>query len=71
MIEFEGQFKRWGNSVGLRLSKKDLFRNRFRLNQKVKILVLPERNVLKETFGTLKFKKSTEKIMKEIDEGWK
>jgi len=28
-----------------------------------------ESNVLKETFGKVKFKKSTKQMMKEIDEG--
>ena len=67
MIELEGEFKKWGNSAGLRVSKKDLFKNKFRFNEKVKILVLPSKNVLKETFGTGKFKGSTEKLLKESD----
>ena len=67
MIEIEGQLKRWGNSVGLRLSKRDLVRSKFRINQKVKVLVVPERNVLKETFGTGKFKGSTAKLLKQVD----
>ena len=67
MVEFEGEFKRWGNSAGLRVSKKDLIKNRFRFNEKVRILVLPKKNVLKETFGTGKFKGSTEKLLKQVD----
>ena len=67
MIEIDGQLKKWGNSIGLRLSKKDLFRNRFKLNQKVKVLIVPERNILKETFGTGKFRGSTEKLLKQVD----
>ena len=67
MIEIDGQLKKWGNSIGLRLSKKDLSRNRFKLNQKVKVLIVPERNILKETFGTGKFRGSTEKLLKQVD----
>ena len=67
MIELEGEFKKWGNSAGLRVSKKDLVKNKFRFNEKVRILVLPSKNVLRETFGTLKFKKSVEQIMRETD----
>ena len=36
-------------------------------NKKYKKLVRPKKNILKETFGTAKFKKSTEQMMKEID----
>jgi len=67
MIELEGEFKKWGNSAGLRVSKKDLVKNKFRFNEKVRILVLPSKNVLRETFGTGKFKGSTEKLLKESD----
>ena len=70
MIEVEGEIKKWGNSLALRLSKKDLKKTKFRVNQKVKALIIPETNVLKETFGTLKFKKSTDQMMREVDEGW-
>ena len=67
MIELEGEFKKWGNSAGLRVSKKDLVKNKFRFNEKVRILDLPSKNVLRETFGTGKFKGSTEKLLKESD----
>ena len=70
MIEVEGEIKKWGNSLALRLSKKDLKKTNFRVNQKVKALIVPTKNVLKETFGTLKFKKSTDQMMREVDEGW-
>ena len=70
MIEVEGEIKKWGNSLALRLSKKDLKKTKFRVNQRVKALIIPETNVLKETFGTLKFKKSTDQMMREVDEGW-
>ncbi|MEK6932562.1 MAG: hypothetical protein AABW56_02085 [Nanoarchaeota archaeon] len=67
MIELEGEFKRWGNSAGLRVKIKDLVKNKFRFNEKVRVLVLPRNNVLKETFGTLKFKRPTEKLLRESD----
>ena len=38
-----------------------------KVNERFKLILIPEKNVLKETFGTLKFKKSTEQMMKELD----
>ena len=70
MIEVEGEIKKWGNSLALRLSKKDLKKTNFRVNQKVKVLLIPETDISKEIFGTLKFKKSTDQMMREVDEGW-
>ena len=67
MLELESQLKKWGNSYAFRVSKDRVRKNKMKINQKFKILVTPERNVLKETFGTAKFKKSTEQMMKETD----
>ena len=67
MLELEGQLKRWGNSYAFWVSKDRVRKSKMKINQKFKLLVIPERNILKETFGTLKFKKPTEQMMKEID----
>lgn len=67
MLEMEGQIKKWGNSAAIRVSRKEVGRGNLRMNQGVRLLVLPKKNVLKETFGTAKFDKPTDRIMKEID----
>lgn len=67
MLEIDGQLKKWGNSFAFRVSKDKIKRNKMRINQKFRLLVVPESNVLKKTFGTAKFKKSTEEMMKETD----
>lgn len=68
MLEFEGKIKKWGNFAGLRLSKDDLKKNKLKFNQKVRVMIIPSNAVkVKDLIGTLKIKKSTRKIMKEID----
>ena len=68
MIELEGEIKKWGNSVGLRLRKSELRKNNMRLNQKVRALIIPVKRVKeKDLMGALKSKRSTAEVMKEID----
>ena len=67
MVELEGQLKRWGNSFAFRVSKDKVKGNKMKVNQKFRLLVIPEKNVLKETFGTGKFKGSTAKLLKQVD----
>lgn len=57
-----------GNFAGLRLSNDDLKKNKLRFNQKARVMIIPSNAVkVKDLIGTLKTKKSTMEIMKEID----
>lgn len=67
MLELQGEIKKWGNSAAIRLSRSDLLKSKLQFNQRVKVLIIPKNNVLKEMFGTFKFKEPVEKIMKESD----
>lgn len=68
MIELKTKIRRWGNSFGVVVPLKEVSQENIKEGDEVIILMnKKERNVLKETFGTFKFKKSTDKIMKEID----
>ncbi len=67
LIETEVQLKKWGSSVGVLLSKKDLQKEGLKEGQKVKIIVVKKSNPLRETFGTIKFSKSTAQLLKEVD----
>ena len=67
MIEINAKTKKWGNSLGILLDKNSVKKANLKENEKIKIILLKNKNVLKETFGTLKFKKSTEQMMREID----
>ncbi len=70
MIEVESKLKKWGNSSLAFIIPKEITKeNKLKENQKIKIILEEEPNVLKETFGLLKNKitKSTDDIMKEVD----
>lgn len=69
MIEIECTTKQWGNSLACILPKEIVKQKHLKENQKIKLLLEDKSDVLKETFGILKhWKKSTQEIMKEIDE---
>jgi antitoxin component of MazEF toxin-antitoxin module len=68
MIETETQVREWGRSVGVVIPKDMAIRERIKAGDSVKILIMKKSNALKETFGTFKFKRSTEEILKEADE---
>src|SRR3989344_4066848 len=67
VLEAEVKLKKWGSSIGLVLPKKALEKEHLKAGQTVKVLIIKQGNPLKETFGTLTFKKSTEQMMREID----
>jgi len=70
MIEIKTKLQKWGNSFGIvvpiGLAKKEEMRN----GEEVSVFLKKKQksNVLRETFGTLKFKKSVEQMMKETDQ---
>ena len=69
MIEMKAKIRRWGNSFGIVVPLKAVEDEGVRDGDEVKIFMKRAKgNVLRETFGTLKSRKTTKKIMKEIDE---
>lgn len=58
--------KKWGGSFGLLISKKDAEKLKLKDNQELMIEITPKTNVLKEMFGTSKFSKPTEELLKEL-----
>ena len=73
MIELKVKPLKWGNSFGLRLKKSDMKKAHIRIGKETTVLI-PEvrRGVeMKKIFGSLRgLKRSTEEMLKEIDEGW-
>ena len=67
MIEVESTIRKWGRSFGVVIPKDKIKSEDIKVDEKVKIIIMKKENPLKETFGTLKFKKSTEQMMKEMD----
>lgn len=70
MIEIEAQTKKWGNSSLAFVIPKDVVRKQhLRSNQKLRVFIAEEDNVLEETFGILSdLKKPTDVLLREVDE---
>ena len=73
MFRSDTKLRAWGNSVGVILPKEILKEEGLSVNDEVEIILKKKSNPLKDAFGKLKeFKaksdKSTEEILKEIDE---
>ena len=67
MLEVEAKVRKWGRSFGVVIPKEKIKEEGIKENETVRLLIAKRTNVLKETFGTLKFKKSTDDMMREID----
>ena len=71
MHAFEAKPKKWGNSLGVTIPTAVIKEEGVTTGKKIKIIVISNRmDEIKKTFGTLKMKKSTQRIMDEIDEGY-
>jgi antitoxin component of MazEF toxin-antitoxin module len=68
MIEIESKLREWGRSIGVVIPKEKIKEENLKEGDKVKILILKEKNPIKETFGIAKLKRSTEEMLKESDE---
>ena len=68
MIELKTKLKRWGNSFGIVVPISFVEKEGAKEGDEVTILMKKEkRNILRETFGTHKFKKPVKQLMKEMD----
>ena len=71
MIAVESTLREWGRSIGVVVPKEAIEKEHLKAGDTVKFLLVRKTNALRETFGTFKFKKSTDQMLKEIDkEGW-
>jgi antitoxin component of MazEF toxin-antitoxin module len=67
MIETEVKLKKWGSSVGAIFPKEELKKEGLREGQTVRVRLMTTKNPLKKMFGTFKSKKTTARLMREID----
>ncbi len=71
MLAVKGRVREWGRSLGLVIPKEAAKEEGIGKDDAVTVLIAKKTDALKETFGTLKFKKSTDELLKESDEeGW-
>ena len=69
MIECKASLKPWGNSFGVVIPKESMAKEGLRPNQMVRVIVSPmEKLKVKDIFGKLSFKRSTARLLKEIDD---
>ncbi|MDO8508050.1 MAG: AbrB/MazE/SpoVT family DNA-binding domain-containing protein [Nanoarchaeota archaeon] len=69
MVKIAAKVRKWGNSFGIIIPQEVIKRKGIREGEEIDAIVLKKSNVLRETFGTVKFKKSTEQMMRETDKG--
>lgn len=72
MMEIKAKTKKWGNSIGVLIPKEVIRRENIKPEQEI-ILTINKKPITKgkDIWGTLKFKESTEKLMREIDKEFK
>ena len=61
--------RKWGNSIGVTFPVETVEKEKINPNDRV-VLTVQKTPSIKELFGTLKTKKSTQKIKDELREGW-
>lgn len=66
MAEMDGKIKKWGNSGGLVMPMDFMKKNKLKFGEDVHVIVIKKSNVLRETFGTFKFKESAQKIKDDL-----
>ena len=69
MIEYTTKLKKWGNSMGVVVSKEQAAKEHLKPEQEIKVIITPKKMFkVKDILGTVKgWRKSTEEIMKETD----
>jgi len=69
-MAIEVKTKKWGNSIGIIIPSKEAESLKLKENQTIRVdISITTENPLKELFGSYKFKKPTDKILKEIRKG--
>ena len=68
MMEIKTKTKKWGNSIGILIPKDVIRKENIKPEQEVTVLISSKPITKgKDIWGTFKFKKSTEQLMREID----
>ncbi len=69
MTELTTKIRKWGNSYGIMISKEAIRSRGMKEGEEIDAILLKKKkgNVLRETFGTIKFKKPIAQMMREMD----
>ena len=68
MIEVKSKLRRWGNSFGIVVPQKTVEETKVKEGDVITIIIHNEKPNLRKLFGSHKFSKPTEKLIKEMDE---
>ncbi len=69
MIEVEAKLRKWGNSLGVLIPRGSLEGTQLHEGSNVKVIIRPKKGVtMDKFFGTFKTKRSTEEMLREVDE---
>ena len=67
MVEIKTIIRKWGNSFGIIIPIDVLKRKNINEGEEIDVILIKKSNVLRERFGTHKFSKPINKLMKEVD----
>ena len=68
MMEIKAKTRKWGNSIGVIIPKEIIRRQNIKPDQDVTLMISNKPITKgKDIWGTFKFKKSTEQLMREVD----
>ena len=67
MVEIKTKIRKWGNSYGIIIPIEVLRRKNISEGEDIDAIIIKKSNVLRESFGTHKFSKPINKLMKEMD----
>jgi len=71
MIETEAVVKEWGNSLGIVLPSKLRKDERIKSGDKVKVIIIKDNNILKESFGALRdWKLNAQELKDKLRKEW-
>ena len=69
MIELKSKIRKWGNSLGIVVPQQVIGNEKIKEGDEVSVFINKEEdNVLRDMFGSFKFSKSTDDLLKEVDE---
>lgn len=71
MLTVESKLRNWGRSIGVVIPKEAIIKENLKEGETIKLVIMKKSSIVRETFGKLKLKRSTDEILREIDEeGW-
>ena len=69
MIEIKSKIRKWGNSFGIVVPQQVIGNEKIKEGDEVSVFInKDEDNILEDMFGSFNFSKSTNDLLKEVDE---